>query len=290
MAKILDDQYEIIKELNKGAFGKIFLGKNISNKETVAIKREKYVSKRPIKIDIEYRLYKRLNRKNPNFGVPKIYHYIKNNDYHYMVMELLGDNLETVFEKCHGKFTLQTILCIAIQGLVLLEQFHEFGYAHRDIKPANFVLGIKDTTQLYLIDFGLARRWEKIPKINKRKHSMVGTARYASINAHLGINELCARDDLISFGYMLIFFLKGKLPWQGLKGKNDKDQMDQIILCKMKNKTNICDDTYKQFQDYFNYCYGLKYGETPNYVYLRSLFTALRNEKKLEKFFEWVKT
>lgn len=290
MTKILDKKYEVIKELDKGAFGRIYLGKKLSSQEYLAIKREPYVSKRPIKINLEYRLYKRLRRKKPNFGIPKIYDYIKGDSYHYLVFELLGENLEKIFQNYHQKFSLQTIICIAIHGLYLLEQLHEFGYAHRDIKPANFVLGIKNTEQLYLIDYGLARKWTKIPKINKRAHSMIGTARYASINAHLGINELCARDDLISFGYMLIFFLKGKLPWQGLNCKNENEQMKQIISLKMKNKEIVYEGTDKQFQDYFNYCYGLKYGETPDYIYLRGLFKDLRNEKNLGKNFEWVKT
>lgn len=90
---------------------------------------------------------------------------------------------------------------------------------HRDIKPENYVIGNEDITTLYMIDFGLAKYYrdqndgKHIPNIEKK--GLIGTARYASVNAHLG-KEQSRRDDMISIGYVLIYLATGKLPWMNI--------------------------------------------------------------------------
>ena len=142
---------------------------------------------------------------------------VPNQHFHVMVMDLLGPSLEDLFASCKRNFDLKTVLMIATQLVKRIEKVHEERIIHRDIKPDNFLIGGTDATRdsVYIIDFGLAKCYknsegEHIPY--KDGKSLTGTARYASTHTHLGI-EQSRRDDLESVGFILIYFLKGSLPW-----------------------------------------------------------------------------
>ena len=115
----------------------------------------------------------------------------------------------------------------------VLEYIHNKHFVHRDLKPDNFVVGLNDLSKyLYLLDFGLAKKYrssvtlKQYPLINKKK--LTGTARYASINALRGF-EQSRRDDLESAGYVLMYFLRGSLPWQGIPGKTKDERYKKIL-------------------------------------------------------------
>lgn len=154
-----------------------------------------------------------------------------------MAIELLGPSLEDLFVYCGRKLSLKTVLLIAEQLIARIELFHEMTYIHRDLKPENILIGMEENAQtVYLIDFGLAKRWknvqtnEHIPYRDKK--SLTGTARYASANTHLGI-EQSRRDDLEGAGYVILYLLKGELPWQGLRARNKDDKYRKIKECKV---------------------------------------------------------
>ena len=139
------------------------------------------------------------------------------NDMIFLVTNLLGPSLSSLFSFCDGKFSLKTSLMIFYQMLERLEFMHGRNYIHRDIKPDNMMMGLAAKSDtLFFVDFGLScsildpRTGKHIAKASGK--SLIGTCRYVSVNSHKGY-ELSRRDDLITVGYVIINLLKGSLPW-----------------------------------------------------------------------------
>ena len=120
-----------------------------------------------------------------------------------------------------------------------VEYIHSRRIIHRDIKPDNFTIGVdKNKHRIFIIDFGLAKKYMSSSGTHIRYRegkSLTGTARYASISTHLGI-EQSRRDDIESVGYLLIYFLQGSLPWQNLKAKNVNEKYEKIKEKKIMTK------------------------------------------------------
>jgi len=175
---------------------------------------------------------------------------------------------------------MKTVLMLADQMIGRIEYVHNKNFIHRDIKPDNFLMGIgRHCNKLFLIDFGLAKKYrdnrtrQHIPY--REDKNLTGTARYASINAHLGI-EQSRRDDMESLGYVLMYFNRGSLPWQGLKAATKKQKYEKISEKKMSTPVEVlCKGFPAEFAMYLNYCRGLRFEEAPDYMYLRQLFRIL---------------
>ena len=163
------------------------------------------------------------------------------------------------------------------------------------MKPDNFLIGLGQNASLvYMIDFGLAKKYRD-PKTHQHipyrdKKSLTGTARYASINTHLGI-EQSRRDDLESLGYVLMYFNRGSLPWQGLRANTKKQKYQRI--CDTKRSVTIeqlCEGYPAEFSTYLSYCRSLRFEEKPNYAYLQDLLKQLFYRERLtyDDRLDWV--
>lgn len=287
MDKCVLDDYFMEKKIGSGSFGDVYLTINKKNNEHHAAKVEE--RKKHSRLYDEFKIYKKIHRKGFVEGIPKIYNFIQTPKFNILVMELLGDDLEKLFSDRNKKFRLETILLLGINIVSLLEQLHNSGYLHRDIKPNNFMFGHYDKSKMYIMDLGLSKKYVVNGKhiAFRTDKSLTGTARYTSINIHMGM-EPSRRDDMESVGYMLIYFLKGRLPWQGLKkqkGMNNIENIGEVKLCTPLDK--LCKDLPECFKKYLAYCRELKFEAKPDYNYLRSLFIDTAKRMKLNLRYEW---
>ena len=211
-----------------------------------------------------------------------------------MVIDLLGKSLEDLFNDTARRFSLKTVLMLADMLLCRLEICHTKCYIHRDIKPDNFLMGRGSRRHMvYVIDFGLAKLFRD-PRTHRHipyreGKNLTGTARYASINTHMGI-EQSRRDDLESLGYVLMYFLRGSLPWQGLKAYTKKQKYEKILERKISTSTEmLCKGFPPEFRSYFEHVRALRFDDRPDYDYMKRLFRELffRKGYSYDNIYDW---
>lgn len=179
---------------------------------------------------------------------------------------------------------------------------HSRHIIHRDLKPENFVVGNVKTNSntIFLIDLGLSRRFrnektgEHIPYKDNRP--FIGNARFASIYAHLGI-EQSRRDDLISLAFIILYFFQGSLPWQGIKCKTLSEKNQKVFKKKFSLtteeifKNSPCNTLLiaAELLEFYHYCINLQFDEKPDYNFLKTLIKSVanRNNFEIDNKFDW---
>ena len=281
IGKVILKKYTLQKKLGEGSFGMIY--KATSDQGEFALKFEKR-AKGNLLLETEGYIMNYL--KGP--GIPLFKSYTPTSEYNILVMELLGKSLENLLSNSKNKkFSVRTVCNSGIQMLDIIRRVHDKHIIHRDIKPDNFAIGLnEESSKIYLIDFGLAKKYrssrtlEQYPMKTGKK--LTGTARYASINA-LGGVEQSRRDDLESIGYVLLYFLRGSLPWQGLPIKRKDDRYKRILEKKKSTlPSELCKGFPKEFEEFIVCARNLGYTEEPPYDFLINLMKNVLAQEKFE--------
>ena len=289
---IIFKKYRIKKKLGEGAFGDVYIGSSIENNDLVAIKVEQRKIAKPLLETEAFFLY-----SLRGLGIPEVLSFGRLRNYNVLVEPLLDKSLFDLFAERRKRLALEDICLIAKQVIDRIQWVHSKNIVHRDIKPDNFLIGRKDPNVIYLIDFGLSKKYKSSTTGKHIKFGftgkLTGTVRFASANALRG-GEQSRRDDLESIGYMIIFFMRGRLPWQGVTGNKKMERYLKIY--KMKKNVapeDLCKSLPKQMTDFMRYVKQLEFEQEPDYNYLRNLFNSII--KRIHDtsdllIFSWIRT
>ncbi|KAJ3074047.1 casein kinase I [Podochytrium sp. JEL0797] len=325
-SNLVGTHFRVGRKIGEGSFGVIYEGTNIINNQPIAIKFEPRKSDAPQLRD-EFRTYKIMAG---SVGVPNVYYFGQEGLHNILILDLLGPSLEDLFDLCQRKFSLKTVAMLAKQMVSRIETVHDRHLIYRDIKPDNFLVGRlprssemaaraagtsnpdpygvvsnhsaswpHPASEVFLVDFGMAKAYrdprtgQHIPY--REKKSLSGTARYMSINTHMG-REQSRRDDLESLGHVFFYLLRGSLPWQGMKAQTNKQKYEKIGE---KKRSTLIKELLvgaagqalpEEFGVYLKYCRDLKFDEEPDYEYLRGLFDKVLVDirEKDDGVYDWM--
>ena len=303
-------------KIGSGSFGEVLYGIHIYSSREVAVKvLNSDTSQETIRKEIDF-----TKKLQGSTGFPSIYYDGVCDKKNIIVESLLGPSLDKLFKFCGKVFPIKTVCLIGIEMVNRLETMHDKGLIHRDLKPNNLTWGnynnsynnitnINNNTKylnnndkldintIYLIDFGLSCTYWENTKTQKHYKflnglNFIGTLRYASLNSHNGVRQ-SRRDDLESMIYILIYFLKGRLPWQDVKAKN-KEERYKLIHQKKSKVTidSLCKDIPNEFAELLKYVKSLQFEERPSYnkfyVCFQNIINKLNDGKAEEKNFNYI--
>ena len=273
-------KYKTIKKIGKGTFGNIYSVIRIKDKNAFAMKTEKKNEKSQMLESEAYYLY-----ILQGYGIPKLISYGHTKKYNILIETLLDKSLHYIFIKNKKHCNINDLCLIAIQLIDRLEWIHSKDIVYRDVKPENFLLGLDDPNVIYIVDFGLCKKYRSsktgrhiLPKMTGK---FCGTLPYSSVNAVKG-KVLSRRDDLISLGYVLIKLIKKHLPWtSNFSDLNTKTYIELINLKETNAYGKLFEFVPDELTEFVEYSKKLKFEQEPDYSYLRSLFIKILDKNHL---------
>ena len=290
IGKLIFDRYRLIKRLGSGSFGCIYSAEY--EQKYYAIKLEEKKGDFSL---LEHESYIMSHLRGPALPSVKVYGY--SSTHNILVMELMGKSLEDIFEEFpEKKFSVRCVCNIGYQMVEILEYIHNRHIIHRDIKPDNFVIGLNEKRKyVYILDFGLSKKYRSAKTLKHypviKSKNLTGTARYASINALNGLTQ-SRRDDLEAIGYVLMYFLRGRLPWQGIPVKTKEERYKKIMDKKIETSPEeLCRGFPQEFAYFVNYTRNLQYEQDPDYNYLKNLLLKVlqNNGFTIDCYYDWDK-
>eukprot|EP00928_Gymnodinium_smaydae_P002633 TRINITY_DN10941_c0_g1_i1.p1 TRINITY_DN10941_c0_g1~~TRINITY_DN10941_c0_g1_i1.p1 ORF type:complete len:361 (+),score=24.57 TRINITY_DN10941_c0_g1_i1:60-1085(+) len=267
---VVGGKYRVGCKLAVGSCGHVYRGSDLETGAEVAVKVES-VRASHMRLLHEAKLCKLLEG---SVGIPTVHWYGVEGDKNVAVFDLLGPSLQDLFDYRGCKFSLRTVLMLAEQMISRIECLHSKGLLHRNIKPGHFVIGLGAKGNLvHLIDFGLAHCFCDARDCDhaqlEKNLNLVGAPRYISTRAHRGLKQ-SRLDDLESLGYVLVYFLRGRLPWQGLRGNTVSEKHKLILEKKLSTSMyELCHSAPREFAELCAYSERLQGNDCPDYAYLK---------------------
>ena len=260
--------YQIIDKLATGGYSEIFSAESIHSNSSVVMKSPLLTINSGSKLRKEANLMLELKDLQ---GVPQLLDTLIDEKQEILILQKLGKSMDDLIKE-HLNFSLKTVIMVGMQMLSILKGIHEKGIIHRDIKPSNILINNPNSNQIFLIDYGLSKRFTSKKGVHKlfnvKKNSFKGTLMFASKNSHLGYSN-SRRDDLESLGYTLVFLYKGYLPWS-----HSKINLDVRTIGKIKSQyfsQGLFSDLPEEFKSFFECIGDLKYEDTPDYSFLSNI-------------------
>ena len=279
---VIFKKYKPIVKIDHGSFGNIYKVIRLNDQKEFALKIEK--KNIPVKY-LESEAYYLFNLQK-GYGFPKLISFGKIKKYNILIETLLGKSLYNIYFKTENKCNLADTCLIGLQILERLEYIHSQNLVYRDVKPENFLIGIDDPNIIYIIDFGLCKKYRSsktgkhiLPGLTKRFN---GTISYVSPNVFKG-KEASRRDDLISLGYMLLYLIRKSIPkFPFFKDLNRQQYYEILSFKESYDEGKLFKGLPQEINEYIKYTKNLKFEQDPDYSFLRSLFTKMLSRISLD--------
>ncbi|KAL4171657.1 hypothetical protein KRP22_009747 [Phytophthora ramorum] len=282
--EVIAEKWKIGEKIGEGTFSQIYSAYSIESRDKVAVKVEAPSSLKPV-LEWESLILKSL-QDCPY--VCRYYYHGKHGDSTVLVMELLGESMSMLRmspDSIHG-VPLAKSVSVGLEMLDCIEAFHRHGYVHRDIKASNFALSaIPDRNptkqqRYYIIDFGLSRQHlgeDRKVLTARQVAEFRGTSMYASLSSHRR-QELGPKDDLWSWFYLVMDFMRGELPWAA-----DAQLKNRQTVLRLKEHYTETNPSLlveglagaAELLEMMDYLQSLKYGDFPDYGKVRKQLQAV---------------
>ncbi len=284
--RLVEERFKVGEKLGSGSYSEVFSATDKKTGEALAVKMEWQKAEKTDKLLKEAELHKELQHGK---GIPRVWWSGSQGEYNLMVLDLLGPSLDDLFKK-HKKFSVKTVAMVAKQLITRLQHVHKCGILYRDVKLHNSLMGVgeKGSRRVYLVDFGLSKRYLDRTTGDHHKcqfekgRGIAGTVRYSSPFLHEGY-DASRRDDLFALGYVLTHLLRGDLPWLNISDKHKKVRNMRIGKRKSEiSDEELCKGFPPQFVSYFRHMRSLGFYDEPDYRCLQDLFDNVLEEERVE--------